>query len=290
VESYGIRRIGQRATRNLTQRGRDGVPTESAKKFVCFVQRLCVTITLNVELESGTTQERSRTMELDFRCQFEAEDEPAVVEFHEDVLNRFSDSPEFKALEDYGRLPIFLQYAWSHLGETVGTLTPRDQAEILFELFPRKVSCDASVAAAIVAEVRAFWTWLDREFQLPNARACLEALGPNAAADLEKELSNPRNFGMAKSFFMQGREAGFDMTTQQGLNEFLLHYNANLLANRMRAPGSLSPLSTLQTYAEPWETRRHPALAPLSTFQTHAEREQKRKKRKNQRQARKRNR
>lgn len=49
---------------------------------------------------------------------------------------------------------------------------------------------------------------------LKNAHACLDLLGADATAELEQELSNAANFGMAKSFFMAGKDAGFDMSSE----------------------------------------------------------------------------
>jgi len=41
-------------------------------------------------------------------------------------------------------------------------------------------------------------------------------------------MNDPSKFGMAKSFFMMGQKAGFDMMTGKGLAEFSSHYNANI--------------------------------------------------------------
>lgn len=41
-------------------------------------------------------------------------------------------------------------------------------------------------------------------------------------------MNDPSNFGMAKSIFMMGQEAGFDMTTRDGSDAFMLAYNTQL--------------------------------------------------------------
>jgi len=55
---------------------------------------------------------------------------------------------------------------------------------------------------------------------------------------LQAELADSSNFGMAKSLLSQGKDAGFDMTTQEGLNQFMLSYNASRSAadNRRSDP------------------------------------------------------
>lgn len=95
-------------------------------------------------------------------------------------------------------------------------MSPDDLREILFDLFPRKVSTDADEAEGIVRELRTFWTFLQREFNLANAEACLKVLDEKAARQLKKELSNPANFGIAKSFMMMGLERGFDLSSERG--------------------------------------------------------------------------
>jgi len=42
-------------------------------------------------------------------------------------------------------------------------------------------------------------------------------------------MNDPSRFGMAKSFFMMGQAAGFDMTTQEGAEAFMNWYNAMVM-------------------------------------------------------------
>ena len=72
-----------------------------------------------------------------------------------------------------------------------------------------------------------FWKFLKREYQLSNADDILSYLH-EIEPDFRDIMNDTSKFGMAKSFFMMGQKAGFDMSTQEGLDEFLLHYNANV--------------------------------------------------------------
>jgi hypothetical protein len=87
----------------------------------------------------------------------------------------------------------------------------------------------------IIQELRAFWHFLQRVYQLPQADQLLARLTPQAARRLERELQEPANFGMAKSFIMMGKEAGFDMESPEGLRAWLEAYNATV-APMMAAP------------------------------------------------------
>jgi len=89
--------------------------------------------------------------------------------------------------------------------------------------------------AEIIQEVGAFWRFLERAYQLPQAELMLARLTPQAARRLERELQEPANFGMAKSFVLLGREAGFDMESPEGMRAWVEAYNATV-APTLAAP------------------------------------------------------
>ena len=78
-----------------------------------------------------------------------------------------------------------------------------------------------------IPELIAFWQFLKREYQFSSADAILEYLH-ELEPNFRDIMNDTSKFGMAKSFFMMGQKAGFDMSTQEGLNAFTLHYNANI--------------------------------------------------------------
>jgi len=77
--------------------------------------------------------------------------------------------------------------------------------------------------------------------------------------NLERDMQNPANFGMAKSFFRLGSARGFDMTDPAELQSFTAAYNAEL--PHRSEPGDLeapdhglldpySPLPPLQSTSD----------------------------------------
>ena len=52
----------------------------------------------------------------------------------------------------------------------------------------------------------------------------LAHLTPQAARRLERELQEPANFGMAKSFVLLGVSAGFDMESPEGMQAWVQAY------------------------------------------------------------------
>ncbi len=169
-------------------------------------------------------------------------EEGALEDYQEAVIGDFFSSPEGKAhLAAFpdagfwvGRL-IYLGYV--HLGATLPGMTVGEIDEIVEELFPRKISLlSPDDADEAIPELTAFWRYLEREHDLPEAGEILEYLR-RIEPEFKGIINDPARFGMAKSFFMMGQEAGFDMTTQEGSNRFIGFYNAALENMAAGAPG-----------------------------------------------------
>lgn len=113
-------------------------------------------------------------------------------------------------------------------------MTTGDLEEVLYDLFPRKVITERGDGTEIIQELQEFWRFLQRVYQLPQARQLLARLTPQAARRLERELQEPANFGRAKSFVLLGKRAGFDMESPEGMRAWVQAYNATV-APRMAA-------------------------------------------------------
>lgn len=173
-------------------------------------------------------------------------DEERLGEYVYALMAEFEQSPEAEAfMEEFdtslGWPATYMRYAAQYFGATPATISAGETAEILFEIFPRKVSVKSERAGEIVAELRAFWQYLKRTRSLENADAILGLLRDEDANYLESALSDTSNFGMAKSFVMSGQEAGFDMTDPDDVNRFMLVYNAALLEKRASETPKASP-------------------------------------------------
>jgi len=163
-------------------------------------------------------------------------DEELVADYCDGLCEAYAESPEgVSCASENGRLGwarSFLDFGCNYLEKLPSKMSRHDVAEILFDLFPRKVSVDAEAAQEIVGEIRSFWEFLSREYHLANAAEILQELGTDAEEELHDLLSDSDNFDMAKSFFMLGKERGFDMTTQAGLDAFRVAYNQAIIDKR----------------------------------------------------------
>jgi hypothetical protein len=134
---------------------------------------------------------------------FDEDGEPIdekISPYIEQLVELFWESPEGQALVDEGIDPGFwassmLDYGIGYLGVTPPQMSPDHLREILFDLIPRKVSAEADQAPVAIRELQAFWKFLQREFHLANAAACLTLLDDKATQQLQKAMSNPANFG-----------------------------------------------------------------------------------------------
>lgn len=159
-------------------------------------------------------------------------DEDKVNGYIDGLTAEFEASPEAQPVrEKYGGCgwaASMMEYGFNHLGVSPAEMTLRDFKEVVYELFPEKVSVEPERAGEIIAELRAFWSFVSRQYDANNARAILEALDDNAGSRLRQLLADTAHYGMAKSFFMLGQKSGFDMTDQEGLDAFTAAYNAQL--------------------------------------------------------------
>jgi hypothetical protein len=154
-----------------------------------------------------------------------------------ELLRRFEASPEAKALSELGVCALVLDYAADHFGATIATLQEAELRRVVFEIIPRKVSVEATAAKGIIEELRAFYAFLEREFGLAQAGACLRVLAGDAVTNLEAKLADTASFGMAKSLFMAGRQAGYDMTSQQGIDAWMRESSSKPLPASVQAQG-----------------------------------------------------
>jgi hypothetical protein len=150
-----------------------------------------------------------------------------------------------------------MEFGANYFGVTIAGMTPAQFREIVFEIVPRKVTCNPSVAGEIVDELRAFFSFLKREHGLRSADACLRVLEGDAAKRVEQALSDPRNFGMAKSIMMAGVESGFDMSTPDGATAWMREIQGRPLPSSIPLPPVDLPPARASISTEAQRTKKN---------------------------------
>jgi hypothetical protein len=110
--------------------------------------------------------------------------EKKAMRYQKQLLAVFGQSVEGQLLFGEAAAPywadLMLDFGIGYLGVTPPEMLPEHLRQILFEFIPRKVSAEPEEAAQVIEELRAFWTFLQREFGLQNAAACLKVLDDKA--------------------------------------------------------------------------------------------------------------
>lgn len=133
------------------------------------------------------------------------ESEATLAAFQQALLTRFIQSPEgqerSRADPDIGFWAArLIDYGYQYEGVSVPRMTVGDVQTIVLESFPRKISLlSPDQADDVIPELTAFWMYLKREFDLPQADAILEFLR-EIERDFPGIMNDSSNFGVAKSF------------------------------------------------------------------------------------------
>ena len=166
----------------------------------------------------------------------EDRDDAAMEAFLDELLELFCESPEGQAYQQIvpdmgfwvGRL---IDYGYIYCGATLPQMDVDDVEELLSDIFPRKITIGSpDETADALPELLAFWTYVQREYQLPQAESILRYLRDLSPATFHAWMMDPTRFGMAKSFMMGGRTAGFDMRDPHEHAAYANLYNATAMA------------------------------------------------------------
>ncbi len=191
--------------------------------------------------------------------QDEESDPKARKPLEDELMHRFTSSPEAKDIDEIQACGFVMDFAANYFGQTIATLGASELREIIFDIIPRKVNIDASEARWFIEENRAFYGFLKREFQLKQADACLKVLGDAAIKKLEAALSDSNNFGMAKSVFMTGVDAGFDMQSKEGIEAWMQSVQGKPLPPSVRLPSFDAPPPSAKKAAKAKKGKRKAA-------------------------------
>ena len=86
-----------------------------------------------------------------------------------------------------------------------------------------------------------FYGFLRREGGLEQAESCLEMLEEVGVGELRDALADSSKFGLAKSFFMTGSGAGFDMDSENGIQAFVRSTLGQALPPKSQEPSVPEP-------------------------------------------------
>ena len=210
------------------------------------------------------------------------ESEEALGEYQDAILEEFALSPQgkerIKADPEMGFwIAQLIYYGIGYIGVTLPQMDEGDIHEIVTDLFPRKISLNSPEDADdAIPELLAFWQFLRDKYKLSNADTIIDFL-----TEIEPEfnaiMNDSSKFGMAKSFMTMGQKAGFDMTDQNQMNEFMLAYNESIIEGPNEIPLTRKGLDSIPEYSQ---SKKIKAKKKQKRKATKASRKKNKKKRK----------
>ena len=151
----------------------------------------------------------------------------ALEKFQNEILEKFYRSLNEEAITDMDHEIGFwsaqlINYGFNYIWVTLPNMAVSDIEEIVTELFPKKITIDTPEEANItIPELKLFWQFLKREFNLKNSDLILKYLS-DIEPNYNKIMNDPSRFGMAKSFVMSGKSAGFNMKNDSDFYKYAL--------------------------------------------------------------------
>ena len=165
-----------------------------------------------------------------------AEDEEHELELYQNsIIEEFKKSDECIVINKEGIEPDFwigqmIYYGIGYIGTTLPSMTVNDVSEILEDIFPKKIILSSPEDADVIIPILiAFWSFIKAKYKLKNSNVILKYLN-NIKKDYKSIMNDSSSFGMAKSFFTQGLESGYDMTDQNDNNKFIESYNEDIIS------------------------------------------------------------
>jgi hypothetical protein len=151
----------------------------------------------------------------------------------------------------------FIEISYIYGGYTLPKMTKANVQEVMEYILPRKLTLlDPSDTDGAIAELVAFWTFIDEVYKFRSAKAIAKYLR-SIETKFPQWMFDPQRGGIAKNFLTQGMAAGFDMTTQEGLTAFQAEYNRNLPARPPMPP--TVPMLPAEFLTESFEMTTPPA-------------------------------
>ena len=173
--------------------------------------------------------------------------ETLLEDYIGDAIDRFVESKAGRAYvkkhpEGGGEwISTFIEMGYVYCDRTLPKMTKGDAQQLMEDILPRKLTLlDPDDTKDAIPELVAFWTFLKEEYELRSAGAIAKYL-TSIQGKFTDWMFDPDRGGIAKSFALQGMAAGYDMTTQAGVEAFQTEYNKDIRAASNQPPSESFP-------------------------------------------------
>jgi hypothetical protein len=167
------------------------------------------------------------------------EAEEQIDEYLDGVMEEYIQSPEgeeyFQDREEGGSwIATFIEMGFRYEEFKLSKMSKADVQLLMETILPRKLTLlEPTEADDAIPELVSFWKFLDRTYQLRNAKSIIQYL--QKLGDRFPQLMNdPNTGGFLKGLLLQAHQQGFDISSQEGLKAFQEKHNAEQQALRER--------------------------------------------------------
>ena len=207
----------------LAEAWQDGEPIEWSRKVETPEGESTIALRAPLRIAvNGTTFNGDPALWTDLADDEGLCDEELYAEHREAILARFADSPEADGRSELINVAdMLIEHAAIYHLATITAITPKEIEELLYETLPSRMCVEADAAGEIVQGLRALLAFAGRELDSASARDCLERLPSDVEKKLARALADESKFATAKRIVMAGIKAGHDLSTPEGVTEWL---------------------------------------------------------------------
>ncbi|GMT49833.1 MAG: hypothetical protein IEMM0008_1372 [bacterium] len=165
--------------------------------------------------------------------------EENVILLLENSFKMFSKSEEYMklpvSLKEAAKydLELFIDFSYNYLGTRPEEISIDELDELLFELFPRKLSYETESLIETLEVIKAFFIFMGKEGYHPNGKNLAHFIDENQS-EIIKECENPDNFGVAKTIGSLAIKEGVDLNNENELSQFINEFNQRSFDERTR--------------------------------------------------------
>jgi hypothetical protein len=222
---------------NLARAWEDDVPVEHSIEVPTAEGTIAVSVQAPLWLPEDAAPARVVEVSPDVESVLDEDgdiDEDLYEAYCAALLSRFEASPDANESR-LGWAELIIRQAVEFHGCTLAAFTPEVVGSLVFETIPRTATVEPSAAENVIDALRALLDFAARELDLSSARACLESVPADATERLSRELGDPSRFSPEKSILMAGARAGYDVSTPEGIAEWLDVASAELVDQQQEA-------------------------------------------------------
>jgi uncharacterized protein YecA (UPF0149 family) len=144
--------------------------------------------------------------------------------------SHFKNLPESVREESWFITSVFGEQMYNYPFETPKEWSVSGLNEVIMDIFPRKITADASMFKAVEPVLTAFFQYLNEMGHIENADTLIKAL-KKAAPTMVKQATDSSNWGFAKQFAMAAMKERVDFEDKEAMDRFTEMYNAQITSS-----------------------------------------------------------